>query len=299
MQTTMNKQGCVCNQLEESENDFVNPLLTQDSRQPQSKIIKNFSDISGKTIHTSETRRNFRNKADAHSMLVDKNDQIHYQYMDGISDNNPLIDSDSQQKESFEKHSRSSNKMVQSKSYNSLLRASNNFRQSGYGKGIAKDVTPERHFKNIKNCEATKMSSREYNSSIHQCKPTCAHRTSSNGVDRQLGKDFKKFEINTELDNCFTNGSETASSKFNEFNFHKPNEGATYSNISMAHNHNDEDMVYSSAEELAADMITKKRFEDRSHTQSHVFFPKRYNDSFGQNELKLDTSSNALLLKDI
>lgn len=232
-------------------------------------------------------------------MLVDKNDIIHYQYIDGISDNNPLIDSDSQQKESFEKLSRNSNKMVQSKSYNNLLRASHNFRQSGYEERIANEITPERHYKNTKGFEANKTSSREYNSSIHQCKPTYAHRTSSNGLERQLAKEIKRFEINTELDNCFTNGSETASSKVNEFNFHRPNECAPYSNISVVHNHNEGDMVYSSAEELAAEMITKKRLEDHSHTQSHILLPKRYNDSFGQSDLRLDTSPNALLLKDI
>lgn len=194
--------------------------------------------------------------------------------------------------------------MTQSRSFNNLLRNSHLKLHHEEPANLYQHLNA---FKKAKQRSTTvgadggKNSSKEYNSSIHQCKPTYSHQASSNQIPRHLTEDCNRFEIKEDVENCITNGSETVSSKFNGTNPLIENGFVTYSNISAVPNTHEDDIVYSSTEGRAAEMISKNQFLNgtESNTHSHKLLPRRYNDSFGQNELRVDTSPSALLLKDI
>ena len=299
------RQSCNCLGSERSENDFINPLLTQDSRQPQTKMFSTYCDTSRKASRNSYHPNAVHRNLDSRSMMIDRQEAFQFRYACEISENNPMCDSDSPARDSSEHKSRNGKGMTQSKSFNNLLR--NSHFKLHAEEEPAKLYQHLNEFKKFKQRSATigneggKNSSKEYNSSIHQCKPTCSHRASSNQIPRHLTEECNRFEIKEDVENCITNGSETVSSKFNGINPHIENGFVTYSNISAVPNTHEDDIVYSSTEGRAAEMISKNQFANGngSNTHSHKLLPRRYNDSFGQNELRVDTSPNALLLKDI
>ena len=47
------RQSCVCNGSNKSENEFINPLLTQDSRHPHNKMFSTYCDTAKKTDKNS------------------------------------------------------------------------------------------------------------------------------------------------------------------------------------------------------------------------------------------------------
>lgn len=239
-----------------SENDFINPLLTQDSRQP-AKMFSTYCDTSRKASRTSYHRHIPTVNTETYSMLLEKQD--HYlatPHIGDISDNNPMCDSDSQQKESVEIRSRNQKGMMQSKSFNNLLKTPKLNIQHGEKPLDLKEHINEfrrnRATSNKKGFEATKMSSKEYNSSIHQCKPTCHHAIINNDVKGSYNDAYSNDE---NIPGCITNESETISSKFNGILPQHENGFATYSNISAVPNHHDDEIMYSSVEEIAANMI--------------------------------------------
>lgn len=137
--------------------------------------------------------------------------------------------------------------------------------------------------------EMTKISSK-YNSSIHQCKGTCSHLTSKNGHPKSQSRKSHNFDAENYI-------SSSVCSKFNGI---PTTEGgfATYSNISAVPNHHEDEVVYSSADEIAANLMQHGKAKEQN-PKSQKAIVGRYNESFGNNELQVDTSSNALLLKDI
>lgn len=293
---------------EQSDNEYLNPLLTQDSRQPTSKMFITYSETSRKESRASQNRHNYTLHQDTHSAIADKPELGNIQYLGDTSDNNPLIDSDSQNRESFDKRSRNSNTMAQSKSHNNLHRKSNiKFSHDHESVNENNQMMMRQHnpskVPDIRAYEMMRLSSNDYNSSIHQCKATCSDMASSHAAESQMVRECNNYEFNTEIENCLTNGSETASSKFNGVNFMKENGFATYSNISTVPNIIEADAGYSSADEVAAELINKKRFEkpksNNTRTYSQIILPQRYGNSFVHNELQVDTSRNAMMMKDI
>ena len=290
---------------ERSENEFINPLLTQDSRQPHNKIVSQHWDNSRKGSRNSYNKRTSWNHNDSHSLIVDRNEALkskimmNSSYNNGVSELNPVCDSDSQQIDSNDYRKTRNLNMQHSKSFTNILKNSKF--------SLNKDNNwwnLQQHLENFNNrsnsrqksgVELIKESSKEYNSSIHQWKPTLSH-----GVyipPRQLTEDCENFEIKEDIDNVITNESESENSKFSGMN---PNKGAfgPPSNLSAVPVHYEEEI--SSSDELAVNMMNKN-YKKSNHANSYKQLPyaQRYNKSFVKNGLKVDTSPNALLLKDI
>ena len=227
-------------------------------------------------------------------------------FQEGISDNNPMCDLDSHTKSSYDQNQtqKSRNKVItQSKSFNNLLRNSkinliqeenennlkthfDNFtmeKQEGLAQNY--EITPTSR---VPTQDQNKCICRSHYSSIHRCKPTCIQGPSFNEVKRT-----GKFNggVGNEMDNFMRSQSITSSERIGNGN----NEFTTYSNISAVPNHADE-YVYSSVDEMAELMNTEK--ENKHYGFKRIKKQQsRYNDSFGVNELNVDTSPNALLLK--
>lgn len=182
--------------------------------------------------------------------------------------------------------------MIQSKSHNNLINTNKN-KGNKFG-GTTRNINM-RNF----NERASKVSSDAYKSSIHQCHENKLNASKSS-IDQQLllTEPYNNFELNDELDNCITNGSETLSSKFNGHLKQDQNAFASHDNISVVPNYL-EDPNYSSTEEIAADFMKNTKFHSNYNTKSQKSIQGRYDGSSEGRKLKVDTSPNALMLKDI
>ena len=217
----------------------------------------------------------------------------------GISEWNPVWDSDSQHVDSNDYRRTRNINLQHSKSFTNILKNSkfslNKDNSCGNLQHHLENFNKRSNSRQKSGAELIKESSKEYNSSIHQCKPMQSH-----GIypPRQLTEDCDNFEIKEDIDNVMTNGSESENSKFNGIN---PNKFAfgTHSNISLVPANHEEEI--SSSDELAVNMMNRN-YQKGNHVSSYRQFPhpQRYNKSFvKQTGLKVDTSPNALLLKDI
>lgn len=211
-------------------------------------------------------------------------------YHGDISDNNPMCESDDQRASIEFGHtpgSRNHKGMKESRSFNNLLRNSSMQSLKKQEPALKQHLNEFNKLKSNQLSTQVKTSSKEYNSSIHQCKPTRAHEF---GVsDLQLPPETRNY---LDVDACGGTDSVSLSSKYTDIP--KSTHFATYSNISVVPNHNDEN--YSSAEEIAVNLMSHQIKENKVFKQVNQ---GRYNESFGNNELRVDTGPNAFLLNDI
>ena len=252
-------------------------------------MFSTYCQKSRKASLSSYSRNTFRKNQDFHSFTRNKFDNLegNQDYdtsnMNGISDNNPMCDSDSQYVEP-NNVSVATKKMMQSRSYSNLLKSArfNSDKPSNNRDRVYSNKTYN-----------SKISSDEaYHSSIHQCKPINT-RISKDNLPTQ--KDTPQtYEFNDELDNCISNNSETMSSKFNGVQVNE--KGFTsHSNISAVPNHYEEPN-YSSTDEIAADIISEPKLQN-NYNQNMIY--DRYDTCSQERQLYLDTHPNALILQDI
>jgi hypothetical protein len=224
------------------------------------------------------------------------NDYIQTPHIPGdLSDNNPMCDSESQGKLSFDQKSRNK-AMHESKSFNNLSKTSqlhlafeqreiqpSRFNNKSLLQGHLNDFKKNKRSSTTKGYEITKNSNNLYNSSIHQCKPICCH-PNQNG----------NFNMHKEIDNYITNGSISSSERIDD-------RGClafgTHSNISDVPRHHDEDYVYSSVDGMTADILNHKN-NPRESMSKFENKQNRYNESFGPKYLQVDTSPNAIMMND-
>ena len=67
------RQSNAFRESEKSETEFVNPMLTQDSRNKQSKIFSTYCETQKRGLRNS-TSRKVPTSRDAHSVILDKQD---------------------------------------------------------------------------------------------------------------------------------------------------------------------------------------------------------------------------------
>ena len=265
-------------------NDHINPLLTQDSKHPTSKIFSahckkprkpSLSSYSRNTFRKNQGFRSFtRNKVDA----LEGNQKHDTSNINGISDKYPLCDSDSQYVEQ-NNFPVATKKMIQSRSYSNLLKSArfNSDKPSNVRDRIYSNKTYN-----------SKMSSDEtYRSSIHQCKPKNLGLVNKNMYNRQ-NENPHNYEFNDERDNCISNNSETMSSNFNGVQVNEKG-FISHSNISTVPNY--EEPNYSSIDEIAADIISKPKIQNSIYD--------RYDTNSQERQFHVDTNPNALVLQDI